>query len=135
MPAITPSPFLTRVLFLDAAVSGAMAILLIVAAGLLDGFTGLPTALLRGAGLVLVPYVGFVLFVATRREVSRLLVWAIIAVNAVWTLDSLVLLVSGYVQPTLFGQLFVVAQALTVGVLAELQYLGLKRSAPAAQSA
>jgi hypothetical protein len=135
MSTITPSPFLTRALFLDVAASGPMAILLVAGAGVLEGFTGLPTALLRGAGLVLLPYVAFVLFLATRREMPRGLVWLVIAVNAIWTVDSIVLLVSGQVQPTLFGYAFVIAQAVVVGVLAELQVIGLKRSTAVARSA
>src|SRR5688572_24297019 len=102
MSTITPSPFLTRALFLDVAASGPMAILLIAAAGILDGFTGLPASLLRGAGLVLVPFVAFVLWLALRRSMPRALVWLVIGINAVWTIDSLLLLVSGQVQPTLF---------------------------------
>ena len=60
MSTIHPSPFLRNVLLLDAAASGATAALLIAGAGLLDGLLGLPVALMREAGLILVPYVAFV---------------------------------------------------------------------------
>lgn len=51
-----------------------------------------------------------------------------IAVNAVWVIDSLLLLVIGWVSPNLFGYAFVIAQALAIGLLAELQWFGLKHS-------
>jgi hypothetical protein len=119
--------FLRRVLLLDAAASGATALLVIAAAGLLEGLLGLPAALLRGAGLVLVPYVAFVVFTATREAIPRSAVWAIIAANAVWAIASGLLLVSGLVAPTLLGYAFVIGQAAVVALLGELQYVGLRR--------
>jgi hypothetical protein len=44
-----------RALIADAAASGATGLLLLAGAGLLDRLLGLPTAFLRGAGLLLVP--------------------------------------------------------------------------------
>lgn len=51
-----------------------------------------------------------------------------IAANAVWAFDSIALLFTGWVEPNLLGQAFVVAQAVSVGAIAGLQYIGLKRS-------
>src|SRR5687767_8615830 len=97
MSMIHPSPFLRKSLLLDAAASGATAALLIAGAGLLDGLLGLPVALMREAGVILVPFVGFVVWVGTRDVVTRGAVWAIIATNALWVIASLGLLVSGWV--------------------------------------
>jgi glucose uptake protein GlcU len=99
----------------------------------IDGLLGLPVALLRGAGLVLVPYVALVAFVATRRRIEPAAVWLIIACNALWALASFVLLLSGELAPTGLGIAFVAAQAIIVALLGELQYMGLRR--PAAQAA
>jgi hypothetical protein len=52
----------------------------------------------------------------------------VIAGNAAWTIASIALLFSGSVSPNLLGELFVMAQAIGTGVLAELQYIGLRRS-------
>jgi hypothetical protein len=125
--------FLRRTLVLDAVASGATALFVIAAAGLIDGLLGLPVALLRGAGLVLVPYVAFVVFVATRARIEPAAVWVIIACNALWALASCVLLLSGELAPTGLGIAFVAAQAIVVALLGELQYVGLRR--PAAQAA
>jgi hypothetical protein len=57
----------------------------------------------------------------------------VVAVNAVWAADSLLLLLSGWVAPTALGVAFVLAQAAAVAVLAVLQALGQQRLAePAA---
>jgi len=40
-------------------------------------------------------------------------------------------LFSGAVMPNILGEAFVVAQAIATGVLAELQYIGLRKSAGA----
>src|SRR4029079_13591747 len=79
MSTIHPTPFLRKVLLLDAAASGATALLLIAGAGLLDGLLGLPVALMREAGLILVPFVAFAARVGTRAEVSRGAIWTIVA--------------------------------------------------------
>jgi hypothetical protein len=127
MSTIHPSRFLRGVLLADAAASGATGLLLIAGAGLLEGLLGLPVALMREAGLVLIPYVAFVIWVATRERVARGAVWAIIVANALWAIASAGLLASGLVAPTLLGHAFVVAQAAVVALLGELQYVGLRR--------
>jgi hypothetical protein len=124
--------FLRRALMLDAVASGAAGLLMIAGAGLLEGFLGLPAALLRGAGLVLAPYVGFVIWAGTREAISRPAVWTIIAANALWAVASGLLLVSGLVAPTALGHAFVIGQALVVALLGELQYAGLRRPLAAA---
>jgi hypothetical protein len=125
------SPFLRNALLVDAAASGATALLMIAGAGMLDGLLGLPAALLRGAGLVLVPYVAFVVWAGTRTPIQGGAVWAIIVANAAWAIASIALLV-GFLSPTLLGTAFVIGQALVVALLGEVQYVGLKRQATVA---
>ena len=126
------SLFLRRALVLDAVASGATALLVIAAAGFIDVLLGLPVALLRGAGLLLVPYVAFVAFVATRPRIEPAAVWVIITCNVLWALASFLLLLSGQLAPTGLGIAFVLAQAVVVALLGELQWMGLRR--PAAQA-
>ena len=118
--------FLRYALLADAVASGATGLLLIAGAGLLEGLLGLPSGLMREAGLVLVPYVAFVGWVGTREAISRPAVQAIIAMNLLWVVGSAVVLF-GFVAPTILGYAFVVAQAVVVGVFAELQFVGLRR--------
>ena len=128
---IHPSPFLRRALQIDAIFSGVSALMLVLGAGILAPLTNLPESFLRDTGLVLVIFVLGVGYLASREMMPKLAVWAVIAVNAVWTIDSLALLVSGWVSPNLLGQVFIVMQAIAVGVFAELEFIGLRRSADA----
>jgi hypothetical protein len=121
------SVFLRRALVVDAIASGLTGALMLGGAGVLAPMLGLPTALLQGAGLVLVPYVAFVAIVAARAHISTPAVWAIIACNALWTVASFALLIDGFVTPTALGVAFVIGQALAVAALGALQFVALRR--------
>ncbi|WP_334189757.1 hypothetical protein [Noviherbaspirillum sp.] len=120
--------FLRRVLLADAAASTATGALMLFGASMLEPLLGLPVSLMQIAGASLLPFAALVAFIATRERISGRAVWLVIIVNAVWTVDSIALLLTGWVQPTLLGNAFVIGQALAVGVLAELQYFGLRRA-------
>jgi hypothetical protein len=120
--------FLRRILSLDAACSAAMGIVLIMFAPTLGTWLGLPADLLREAGIVLLPFAVFVCYVASLTEPSRLAVWSIIVLNAIWTLDSIALLMTDWVSPTALGTTFIVGQALSVAGFAELEYIALRKA-------
>ena len=121
--------FLRFALLADALASGATGLLAFAGAGVLDTWLGLPANLLFYAGLSLIPYAALVAYVGTRANISRPAVWAIVAYNTVWAVDSVALLVSGYVSPTALGYAFVIAQVAVVAGFAGLQYAGLRKSA------
>lgn len=125
------STFLRRVLLVDAASTAATGLLLIALTDRLADLSGLPAALLRNAGLSFLPFAALVAWVAARPTLRRPAVWAVIAYNAVWAVDSVLLLATGWVQPTALGHAFVVAQALFVATMAQLERIGLRRCAPA----
>jgi hypothetical protein len=125
---IQPSRFLRRAILTDAIFSGASAALLTLGAGELAPWLSLPEALLRETGLFLIAYAALVGWLGTRPAMPKPLVVIVIAGNAAWTLASIALLFSGAVTPNLLGEAFVAAQAMAVGALAELQYVGLRRS-------
>jgi hypothetical protein len=85
------------VLLADAMMSGATGLLMVVGATLLAPLLVLLGPLLRYARLVLLPFAAFVAFVAMRPTIARGAVWAVIAINALWVLDSLLLLLTGWV--------------------------------------
>lgn len=128
---INPSLFLRRALQADAIFSGAAALMLVFGAGLLASLLNLPETFLRSTGLVLVVFVLGVGYLASRDMMSKAAVWTVIAVNAIWTIDSFILLISGWLAPNLLGQAFIVMQAVAVGVFAELQLIGLRKSGDA----
>jgi hypothetical protein len=129
---IYPSTFLSRALLADTIFSGVAAVALTLGAGALAPFLNLPEALLRESGLFLIAYTALVGWLATRSTVAKALVLLVIVGNVAWTLGSIALLFSGAVSPNLPGQVLVVAQAIATGVFAELQYIGLRKSAGAA---
>lgn len=125
---INPSLLLRRAIVGDAVITGAMAVLLVAAAGILSPMLNLPEALLRETGIFLIVYAALVGFLGSRALMPKLAVCLVIGANALWTVDSIALLFTGWVQPNALGQAFVVAQAVAVAVIAELQFIGLKRS-------
>ena len=127
MTHLDMSPLLRRALQADALASGAVGLLLALAAGPLEELLGLPRALLLGAGIVMLPYALVLGWLVNRATVQRGWIWAVLAINAVWVVDSLSLLALGWVEPTLLGKVFVIGQAVAVAVLAELEFFGLRR--------
>ena len=122
------SSFLRRVLAVDAISSGAMGLAMLSFGSFIAQLLNLPVDLIRDAGLVLLPFAAFVGYIASREHPPRAGVWIIIALNVVWVVDSIVLLFTGWVEPNALGYSFVIAQAVVVGVFAELEYIGLKRA-------
>jgi hypothetical protein len=127
----TPSLFLRRVLLLDAVASFATGMLLLGGTSMLQSWLNLPASLMTYVGAFCIVWAALVAFAFTRKQLTRNFVLAIVIGNALWALGSLALLISGTVAPTLLGYAFVIAQALVVGVFAELQYVGLMKRAAA----
>jgi hypothetical protein len=125
---IHPSLFLRRAIQADAIFSGVSALLLTLGAGELAPLLNLPTDLLRETGLFLIAYAALVGWLGSRPAMPKALVGIVIAGNVAWTVASIALLFSGAVTPNLLGEAFVAFQAIVVGILAELQYIGLRRS-------
>ena len=119
---------LRRALAADAIVSGTLAIALIVAANPIAQLFGMTASMLSTVGLLLLPWTAWTGWLSRQEHPPRMQVWSVIAINALWVIDSAVLLMSGWVQPTAFGNAFIIAQAVVVGVLAELQYIGVRRA-------
>ena len=81
MSFIQSSPLLRNALALDAVACAGMGLLLATAAGPLAAPLGLPEALLRGAGLLLLPCAALLGFLASRKALPRLAVYAVIGIN------------------------------------------------------
>lgn len=123
-----PSTLLRQALIGDAIASGGTGLLMAAGSGVLPEWLGLPHGLLLGAGLFLLPYAGFVAFLGTRPLLTRAIVWLVIVMNGLWAVESLALLLGGWLAPTRLGTAFVVMQALVVLAFAQLQYIGLRRA-------
>ncbi|MDB5873930.1 MAG: hypothetical protein JWQ07_3372 [Ramlibacter sp.] len=127
--SIFASPrFLRNVLFADAASCLATGALQLLFNAPLAQLLNLPGVLLAGTGWFLLAYAALVGFVATRDPLPRSLVWLFVAGNAGWAVACIALLVSRMLAPTALGMTWILAQAATVAVLAELQWTGLRRT-------
>jgi hypothetical protein len=122
---------LRRALLADGVISGTTGALMLIAASPLGGLLGLNVALLRTAGLSLLPFAALLVYLSVRTTIPHRLVWGIVGYNVLWALDSVLLLATGWATPTIWGYLFTLGQALAVAVFAGLQYAGLRRSVPA----
>ncbi|WP_289538681.1 hypothetical protein [Pseudomonas sp. SO81] len=130
MTTLNASPLLRRALLADGLMGIASGSLLILLNGWYANLLALPGDLLLAAGLTLLPLGLFLMWLGSQETVSRRLVWVVLAINAMWVIDSLVLLFSGWISPNLLGQVFVIGQAALVLLLLELELIGLKRSEP-----
>ena len=131
---IIPSTFLRRALLLDAVSCAALGLLMAVCAAPLGWWFHLPLPLLRESGLVLLAFAAVLGWACTRPQLPRLLVLGIVAGNALWATDSVLLLLPGWIAPNGLGASFILVQAIATALIAELEYVGLKRSATAAMA-
>jgi len=124
------------VLAFDAITCLLMGSVLLIAGSALGELFAIPPVVLRVAGAVLLVFAAGVGHLARRMVLSSAGVIAVIALNALWATESLLALWVGWLDPNALGTAFVVAQALAVAVIAEVQYIGLRRAraglAPAA---
>ena len=122
------SRLLRIALLADAVATAATGLLLLVFAAPFDTLLGLPAPLSRTLGIGLLPYAALVAYLGTRPHVSRGAVWAVIICNLFWVVDSALLLMGNWIDPTPLGVAFVIAQAIAVAGFADAQYLGMRRA-------
>ena len=132
MSTLRTSPFLRFALILDAIVSGASALLMVTMSSQLAGLLHLPAALLFYAGVFLVPYAGLLAYLSRRETLPRWTIWTLVVGNVMWAADCVLLALSDWVAPSVLGYVFIATQAIAVVAFAELQYVGMRRSAVAA---
>ena len=131
--------FLRAALKLDAAASGAVGVLMLLAAGMVVGnerpfvdLLGTPVALVAWAGVFLVAFAAFVWVSGSRRQVGGTAARTVVAINALWVLASVAVVAAGSFPLTTLGVLFVLVQAAAVALFAALQFFGLRRGRPTA---
>jgi hypothetical protein len=119
-----PSPAVLRaVLWADAASGAATAVLQLSMTDALAQWLGLP---LLASGAVLWLFVALAASLASRPLVPPAGLKLLVIGNWAWVAGCVVLLLAGTAGTTL-GQAYLVLQAVAVAVLAELQWLALKR--------
>jgi hypothetical protein len=111
----------------DALVTGAFGIGLVALGTVLDGPLGISAELLLPVGLVLTAY-AVVLWFGVARRPSRPAVLAVVALNLLWAVGSVVAVAADWLSASTLGNVFVIAQAAAVALLADAQWLALRRS-------
>ncbi|TNC47730.1 hypothetical protein FHG66_16070 [Rubellimicrobium rubrum] len=127
-------PTLSTILVLDAVACLAMGLGLASVAPAIAGFTDLPSAFVRAAGVVLLPIGVFILMVASRSEIRAWAVPLIVTGNLAWVLLSVSLPLAGLVQPNALGWAFLLGQALAVATLTALEHTQARRIGRRAQA-
>ncbi|CAN7304617.1 hypothetical protein LJR130_001512 [Variovorax sp. LjRoot130] len=135
MSVFASSRFLPRVMWTDAASCAATGLLQVAFTGVLARLTGLPAPLLLGTGVFLLAYAAAAAWMASRGVPPRRLIGLVVVGNFGWAAACVALLAIGGAAIAPLGWAWVIAQALTVVVLAELQWMGLRHSRPAARGA
>jgi hypothetical protein len=123
-----PSPLLRRTLLIDAALAFLSGIALTLASDPLAELLQLPVTALRACGLLFLPFAALAGWLGTRDRVHRPLVFFVIALNALFSVDLVILLLGGWLQTNRLGELFVATHAVIIAVLAEMEVYGLRRS-------
>lgn len=114
---------LALALRVDAAVTGVTGVAYLALAGPLGDLFDLPAGFLRGIGAFLVVFAVAVWLAALR---PRPLAAAVIAANVPWVLASVALAMFDLYEPSTIGVVWIVLQAITVGLFAVLQIAGLQ---------
>lgn len=125
---IRVSKFLRTVLLIDGISGFFGGVILTAGASYWQTVFGLPWNLVLFSGLLFFPFAAFLIYVATRKTVSKTFVWAIIGMNLLWGIDSFLLLISGNISPTEIGFGFIIFQAIGVFIFAALEFAGLRKS-------
>lgn len=128
MPVQTYRNFLRYLLWADAISCLACGFLQVALPGFLSLHFGLSQALLTGTGVFLLLYGVAVALLAMRKHVPNAIVALLVAGNIGWGILAVGLLLEGDHRITLLGKSYVVAQAFTVLILAQLQYFCLRNS-------
>lgn len=128
MSSLVASTFFRRVFAFDAVATVATGVLFAAGAPLLQTLMGLDPAFSVPVGLFLIAYAVIPAVMAARKTLPVPAVWAVIAINTVWMIESFAGLALGWVQANGLGIAFIAVQALAVGVIAGLQFIGMRRS-------
>jgi hypothetical protein len=134
MTAIRSTP-LKAIIAVDAAVCGLSGLGLALDSAFVAGLVGMDAGVVREIGLFLLAYAALLAWLATRPALPRGGVWALVALNVVWAVESALLPVLGWARPDGLGLALLLVQAAGALLVADLQFLALRRHAREAAAA
>ena len=128
MHRIDVSSWLRWGLGIDCAASATMGLLFVLFPAQISTLFHLPAAGVVAVGSFCLMYAAVIGRMAQRARLPRWSVWAVVIGNALWAVDSVLLVSVDLLSPNEWGRMFILLQAALVFGFAEWQYLGLKRS-------
>jgi hypothetical protein len=132
--SLTSVAGLRRVLWADAASGSAMGLLHLGAPALLADLLGVSPTLLTASGWLLLPFVVLAGWQALQRQPSRGALTLLVVGNFAWVAGSAAVVFGTGLVSGAPGMAYVGVQALAVLVLAELQWMALRRRAAPLQA-
>jgi hypothetical protein len=125
---LTSATGLRRVLAFDAASGAGTGALQLGLTGLLSQYLGLSTSLLQGTGIAIFVFVVLAGWLAMQAAPPRAALAALVVGNFAWVAGCLALVFGGAPAVTPLGIAYLLVQAVVVLVLAELQWMALRRT-------
>ena len=119
--------FVRRVLIVDALMCATSGLILLLGAARFAVAFELPTTLLTSAGLIALCSAPILWWIARSEPLRIVGVWLAVGINVLWVVDSVALLLLDWVHPNASGIAFIIAQAVMVGVIAQLEFIGIRR--------
>ena len=117
-PHPAPDTRLRTLIRWDVAMTLLVGLAMALLAAPLAAVTGVPEMLLRSVGLALLPYVAWLLWLARRPFVPRGTAWTMVAINALYAIECMLLPLLGWIAPNALGWAFLLVQAVVVGSFA-----------------
>jgi hypothetical protein len=125
-PSVQPS-LLRLALRADAIFCVATGAIGLVAAQPLATLLGIPALALGILGAIVALYGAFLFYTAAQAQISRRIALAALVLDAIWVIDSAVLLLTGWLPLTSAGMWTIGLVAVAVATLGELKFFGLRR--------
>jgi len=119
--------FLRVALRVDSIASGLTALSFLGTQKMSKDLFGFPPEFTIPTGVFLLIFATGVWLAASPRTLNTKAAQAIIALNVVWVVATIVTLATGALPLTTLGVAYAIAQAIAVAAVAELEYMGLRR--------
>ncbi len=119
--------FLRAVVWFDASTGVLLGALHLLLTAPLAEWLGLPAGLLQVTGAMLLGYAALAIAIARSASMPSGWLWVLIVGNGGWAVASLALLLGSTLTPTLLGQAYLLVHVVSVALLAELQWMGVRR--------
>ena len=130
MTSINPSRFLRNALIVDALACAALVVLQLSVPDMLASRLQLPSMVLTGSGVFLAAYVVLLIVLARSKAVVKAIVGLVVAGNVGWAVGCLAL--AAFAEPSGLGVAYLLAQAVFVLAIAQMEWRGLQGSPVAA---